>query len=247
MPKPWLICLVLLGLVTVSMECVSAEGVGRKAASALNTKGYRAYKAGQLSKALVLFQQSVKTDPTYGQAHYNLASTLGVLRKKEGPCGYNEVYLDDIIHSLQETLKYLPSKREKMLTDADLTPVHDTFKWQMIRGLSTDKTEDVKQILVAVAWFGPAPGAFGPDGGFNFSDKDTFTYWFLEFVNDNVVHTNVSGQFQVSGNNLTIVFDKGQARSGTFQGKLTPDGLLTFEGEGAPKGPFSDDRSDCSA
>ena len=67
MPKLWLICLVLLGLVTVSMECVSAGETERKAASALNTKGYHAYKAGQLSKALVLFQQSVKTDPTMGR------------------------------------------------------------------------------------------------------------------------------------------------------------------------------------
>ncbi len=181
-----LIYLVLPGLIFISPEtCVSAESA-RQVASALNTKGYHAYKAGQFSKALSLFKESVATDSTYGQGHYNLASTLGVLRQQEGPCGDHEVYLDDIIRSLHETLRYLPSKLAKMLTDPDLLPVHDTFAWQKIRGLATSNTEDVWQILVAVSWYGPARGAFGPIGGLDFSSDGTFSYWYL-VIGDDVV------------------------------------------------------------
>ena len=247
MLKPWQSCLLFFGLILLSVGSAFAEGGNRESASALNAKGYHAYKAGEFSRALELFKQSVKSDPTYGQAHYNLASTLGVLRKKEGPCGEHEVYLEDIISSLHETLKYLPSKREKMLIDPDLTPVHDTFAWQKIRGLSPTTTEDVKQILVAVSWFGPAPGAFGPIAGFDFLDNGTFSYWYLDLANDEVARKQVTGTYEVSGNIVNITFDMMQEKSGTFQGIVTEKGSLILEDEGGPVGPYSDDRSDCSA
>jgi len=245
--KPCRSCLVFLGMLIFSTSSLFAEGVGRKAASALNTNGYHAYKVGEFSRALGLFKQSVKSDPTYGQAHYNLASTLGVLRKKEGACGEHEVYLEDIISSLHKTLECLPSKRERMLKDSDLIPVHDTFAWQKIRGLLTTTTEDVKKILVAVSWFGPAPGAFGPIGGFDFLEYGTFSYWYLDFTNDDVVRKQVTGEYEVSGNRIKFTFDMMQDKSGSFQGQLTEQGELILKGEGAPEGPFSDDRSDCSA
>ena len=117
----------------------------------------------------------------------------------------------------------------------------------MIRGLSTHATDDVRQILVAVSWFGPAPGAFGPMSGFDFHTGGAFDYWFLVFVDDRVEQKSVTGTFEVSGNKIEIVFDKGQARSGSFQGRLTEKGALVFAGEDAPDGPYTDDRSDCSA
>jgi hypothetical protein len=42
-------------------------------------------------------------------------------------------------------------------------------------------------------------------------------------------------------------FDMMQEKSGSFQGTLTEKGELILEGEDAPEGPYSDDRSDCSA
>lgn len=238
--------MLLCGLLLFSGGVV-AEQDSTGTASALNTRGYHAYKTGEFSKALDLFKQAVKIDPTYGQAHYNLACTLGVLRQKEGPCGNHEVYLEDIINSLHSTLKYLPAKREKMLADPDLKPVHDTFAWQKIRGLTISTTDEVKQILVAVSWFGPAPGAFGPMGGFNFLEDGTFSYWYLDFTNDEVVKKQVTGEYVVSGNRVEFTFDIMQEKSGSFQGTLTENGLLILEGKDAPEGPYSDDRSDCSA
>lgn len=244
--KRWLMCMLLCGLFLFSGGVV-AEPDHAGSASSLNTKGYLAYKAGEFSKALDLFKQAVKTDPRYGLAHYNLACTLGVLHQKEGPCGNHEVYLGDIIKSLHNTLKYLPAKREKMLTDPDLKPVHDTFAWQKIRGLSVTTTEEVQQILVAVSWFGPAPGAYGPMGGFDFLEDGTFSYWYLDLTNDDVVKKQVTGEYTVSENRVKFTFDIMQERSGSFQGTLTKNGLLILEGEGVPEGPYSDDRSDCSA
>jgi tetratricopeptide (TPR) repeat protein len=247
MPKSWPRVLVFFAGMLFSLGVIFAAEGGRHAATDLNSKGYHAYQAGQFSKALELFKQSVAADPTYGQAHYNLACTMGVLRQKEGACGEHEVYLEDIIHSLHETLKYLPSKRDKMLTDPDLVPVHDTFAWQKIRGLSVATTEDVKKILIAVSWFGPAPGAFGPMGGFNFHENGTFSYWYLDFANNDVVRKQVTGEYEVSGNRVKFTFDIMQEKSGSFQGTMTENGSLILEGEEAPEGPYSDDRSDCSA
>ncbi len=224
-----------------------ADDGGRTAATVLNSNGYRAYKGGEFGKALDLFKRAVQADPTYGQAHYNLACTLGVLRQKEGACGEHEVYLEDIIHSLHQTLHYLPSKRDKMLSDPDLNPVHATFAWQMIKGVSPNTSEGVSQILAAVSWFGPAPGAFGPVSGFDFLEDGTFSYWFLDVTGDEVVKKQVTGTYEVSGNSVTITFDIMQEKSGTFRGELTEKGSLIFQGEGAPEGPYSDDRSDCSA
>ncbi len=241
-----LIYLVLPGLIYISPETGFSDYSVRQAASALNTQGYRAYKAGEFSNALGLFKRSVETDPTYGQGHYNLASTMGVLRQQEGPCGDHEVYLDEIIRSLHETLKYFPLKLEKMLADPDLTPVHDTFAWQKIRGLTTSSTKDVEKILMAVAWFGPARGGFGPIGGFDFNSDGTFSYWFL-VIGDDVVQKRVSGKYSVSDNGVEIIFDPGQEKGGSFQGRLSKEGVLTFEDEGAPKGPYTDDRDECSA
>jgi tetratricopeptide (TPR) repeat protein len=247
MRKSILNVLRVLGVMFLLPWGVQAAEGDRRAASALNTKGYHAYKAGEFSKALGLFKRSVKADPTYGQAHYNLACTMGVLRKKEGACGEHEIYLEEIISSLHKTLEYLPSKRSKMLTDKDLTPVHDTFAWQKIRGLTVATTEEVQQILVAVSWFGPAPGAFGPIGGFDFYENGTFNYWYLDFTNDDVTRKQVTGEYEVSGNRVKFNFDIMQEKSGSFQGSLTENGSLILEGEDAPEGPYSDDRSDCSA
>jgi tetratricopeptide (TPR) repeat protein len=240
-------CLLLLGLALFPGGSLVAEQGPSGTASSLNSRGYHAYKAGEFSKALDLFKQAVKADPTYGQAHYNLACTLGVLRQKEGACGEHEVYLEDIIHSLHKTLKYLPLKRDKMLADPDLTPVYDTFAWQKIRGLSVTTTDEVKQILVAVSWFGPAPGAFGPIGGFDFLADGTFSYWYLDLTSDEVVRKQVTGEYEVSGSRVKFTFDIMQEKSGSFEGTLTENGLLILEGEGAPEGPYSADRSDCSA
>jgi hypothetical protein len=101
--------------------------------------------------------------------------------------------------------------------------------------------------LVAVSWFGPAPGAFGPMGGFNFHEEGTFSYWYLDFVDDEVVRKQVTGEYEVSGNKVKFTFDIMQEKKGTFQGILTEKGELIFKGDAAPEGPYSDDRSDCSA
>jgi tetratricopeptide (TPR) repeat protein len=212
-------------------------------AIALNTRGYQAYQAGDYAKALALFRQAVKEDPTYGQAHYNLACTLGVLRQTEGPC-VHDAYLNQINDSLLATLRYLPSKRGKMLKDPDLIPVHSTFAWQKIRGLSTETTADVRQILVAVAWFGPAPGAHGPIGGFDFHEDGRFTHWYLDFSGE-ISRQSKSGRYEVDANRVTFLFEG--APDQNFEGTLTRDGLLLLEGEHAPQGPYSDDPSDCSA
>jgi hypothetical protein len=53
--------------------------------------------------------------------------------------------------------------------------------------------------------------------------------------------------YVVSGNRVEFTFDIMQEKSGSFQGSLTENGLLILEGEDAPEGPYSDDRSDCSA
>ena len=219
----------------------------RAESKSLNAKGYGLYKEGQFDEALKMFRLSVKVDPTYGQAHYNIACTLGVIRMKEGPCGLHEIYKDDILKHLLLTLKYMPSKRSKMLTDPDLRPVHDTFGWQVILKRSTTNTADVIEILSAISWYGPSPGAYGPMSGFDFQKNGSVKYWFLDINADPVARTYVKGAYKVNENKITITFESKTGNPRTIQGTLSSGGILEFKGKEFPLEKYTDSPDECSA
>lgn len=224
--------------------CASDVRADRKTAIELNRQGYELYKQKKHGEAIRAFQKAVEADQTYGQAHYNLACTHGLLRKiQKEPCTY-ESYKSVIVEHLKQTLKYMPEKRTKMLQDSDLNEVHDTYGWQIIKGCSPETTKGVTDILIHVTWYGPAPGCYGPANGLDFQPNGTVLFWRLEIGEGFPERVYLKGTYQVAGNKIKFQFKNKVFGKNSFTGTLTGQGEIIIKG-GPQK--FSDDPDECSA
>jgi tetratricopeptide (TPR) repeat protein len=233
-----------LSIVCLALVLLGWGGeAGAQTARKYNTKGYRLYKKKDYVNALKLFQKAVDEDERYAQAHYNLACTYGVLRKLDRVCDH-DAYRSTIIDHLKKAIRYGPKFRRTMRKDADLQPVHDTFAWQLLIGLSPKKTADVKRILRAVSWFGPSPGAYGPTGGVTFKAR-TVEVWKRTFDKEgNLGQKKHRGTYTVKGSRITIKLQKALDGKKVFKGTLNSDGELSFP---ESLGKFTDDPDECSA
>ncbi len=211
----------------------------------LNTEGYELYKAGKYPEALALFKRSVAADPDYALAHYNLACTLGVLRKRgpEAICRY-DAYKSAILDHLEAALRLDPDTLTKVSGDPDLDPVRDTFRYLRIVGVSPDDEDDIRTILVHVTWYGPAIGAFGAGAGLSFHDDGTLVLWTIDTTGESVKRVDLAGSFLISGNQVTVTLEKPLGDATVFKGILMPGGTLDIPGL---PGPFTDDPHDCEA
>ena len=232
-------------LIFVLFALSGPASADERAAKALNARGYELYKQKKYEEALELFQKSVEADETYGQAHYNIACTLCVLRKLKMICEH-DAYRGDIICHLQLTLKYMPTKKAKMLADSDLTPVHDTFGWQMLKGLSPDDPAHLAAILTNVRWYGPAPGVYGPMSGIEFKADGSFRHWRLNIDTDSPRKQYSSGKYSVGKGKIKLIFDRKPEKTNgkrEFTGHLSRSGVLQIE----ELESFTDDPDECSA
>lgn len=226
---------------------LAAGGVTARAESAaeLNTQGYRLYLKGQFPEALGLFRRAVAADPTYTLGRYNLACTLGVLRKQgpEAVCRY-DAYKSAILDHLEEAVRLDPATRTKAETDPDLDPVRDTVRYLRLFGYSPTNPEDVKTFLDSVSWYGTASGAFGPAAALDFRPDGTVALTLLDTTGDEVKRAAYSGTYFVSGNRVTFILDRPVGGVSRFEGAMLPGGSLDIPGL---PGPFSDDPHECEA
>jgi tetratricopeptide (TPR) repeat protein len=229
--------IVLLFVFQIDAHAVSARD--------LNTEGYRLYLKEKFPEALDYFRRAVAADPDYALARYNLACTLGVLRKQgpEAVCRY-DAYKSAILDQLEEAVRLDPKTREKMQTDTDLDTVRDTVRYLRLLGYSSANQDDVGAILVAVSWFGPAPGAFGPAAAVDFRADGTLTLTLLDTTGEEVKHTEFEGTYIVSASRITIILDRPIDGVSRFEGGMLPGGSLDVPGL---PGPFSDDPHECEA
>ncbi|MDP8224006.1 MAG: hypothetical protein P9L99_11650 [Candidatus Lernaella stagnicola] len=234
--KRWVPAALLLLLFSV------LASAGRHEAESLNTEGFQLYKQGRYGDAAVVFRRAVAADETYGLAHYNLACTLALLRRQREVCEH-DTYRGTITQHLADTLKYLPEKRSKMLTDPDLRSIHDTLFFQNLRGLSPKRDKDVREILVGVQWWGPSPGAYGPVAGVDFQSNGTFRFWALE-MGDTVERRKFAGRFEVKGRKVILQFKQPFHGKKKLIGVLRKNGVLFFE---SVDWRMTDEPDECSA
>ena len=232
----------LLAAIAIVLLAAGFAMADRDAAETLNARGYESYKQAEYGAAVDLFQRAIKADKTYGLAHYNLACTLGVLRQRGEVCDY-DAYRSTITFHLEQTLKHLPEKRAKMLTDPDLKSVRDTLFFQHLRGLSPKREADIRQILVNVKWYGPSPGAYGPVGGVDFRADGTVRMWSIE-IDDNPRRVACEGNFRLDGREVILTFPKGFHGKKKLTGVFKKNGALVFESLGWT---MTDDPDECSA
>jgi hypothetical protein len=211
---------------------------GRKQAETLNTEGFRLYNQKKFPEALEKFRAAAEADPTYAHAQYNLACTLGILRKQGLVCQY-DAYAGAILAPLREALRLDPKRLAKARRDPDLASIHDTYGWQLIDGLDPKNSADLQKILVRVRWYGPAPGAYGPLFELDFAADGRVTMKGKELLEDSMQPYEKCGTFKVKGLEIELKLE-----GKDLKGSLDPEGKLQIEGL---EGPITDDAGECSA
>ncbi len=208
-------------------------------AKELNTSGFRLYQEGKYPEALEKFRAAVQADPKHALAQYNVAATLGVLRKQGLVCDYN-AYKEDILIALQASVKLDSRRLTRAKEDADLDPIRDTVGWQMLLGLSPTRAADVPVILRKVSWYGPGIGVYGTLVTLRFEDRGKVTL-VRKVVQDEgpPKPETLTGTYTVKGNKVQVRFPGQKPDAGT----LSDSGLLTFKG----LGNFTDSPSECDA
>ena len=211
----------------------------------LNTEGYRLYGAGKYPEALECFTRAVAADPNYALAHYNLACTLGVLRKRGGEsiCTY-DAYKSTILDHLEAAIHLDPDTLMRMGSEPDLDTIRNTIRYLRLTGLSPDNEDDIKTILVTVTWFGPSPGAFGPTSSITFHEDGTLTLWTLDTTGNEPKRIDYRGECSVTANRITITLETPLDGTVQFIGTIMPGGTLDLPGL---PGPFNDDPHECEA
>lgn len=139
-------------------------------AKELNTKGFRLYQAGKYPEALEKFREAIQKAPKHALAHYNAASTLGVLRKQGKVCEY-EAYTSAILEHLEKSVQLDPKRLKRAKEDPDLDPIRETVGWQILLGRSPKRAKDVPVILRSVKWYGPGVGVYGTLEKLRFEDN----------------------------------------------------------------------------
>ncbi len=215
----------------------------------LNNAGFRLYQAKKYPEALEFFNKAIEADGRNSMAHYNLACTLGLLRSQGQVCQHNAyrgVILDHLVRAVELDNRIATT----MQKDTDLNSVHDTFRYQILTGLSVSNDVNLRLILTRVSWYGPSPGVYGPVSGLLFKSNGTGILRVLD-VSEGVVRKETGFHYTIQQGRIIIRLDRavqlGDETLDTtrgYTGQLGPDGILNIE---LLPGPFNDDPGDCSA
>jgi tetratricopeptide (TPR) repeat protein len=226
--------LLLLVSLTVALPALA------QSARELNAEGFRLYKAGQLPQALEKFQAAAQADPKYALAHYNVAATLGVLRKQGQVCQF-DAYRETIVERLNTAVKLDPKRLARAREDTDLDPIRDTLGWQRLLGRSPARAADVPELLRRVSWFGPGVGVYGTTRALRFQDGGRVVLQRKTFDNPEGMPRDeeVSGTYSVKGRALELRLPGMKPLKGT----LTVRGALQVD----ELGTFTDSPSECEA
>lgn len=229
----------LVALTMASSLHAEAPAPEAKRARALNDRGHALHVAGKLEEGLAAFRAAVEADANYALAHYNLACALARLRAAGKTCEV-DAYRGTIMEHLERAIDLDPKRRERARVDEDLRAVRDTLAFQRVvwqRQLAT--VADRRAVLVAVSWFGPSPGAYGPTSAIDFSDDGSVGGWQLVFDDEGAPRrAPLAGRFTVSEHGIELRLEGAAAAS---KATLSWDGLEV----GGTR--YTDDPDDCSA
>lgn len=219
------------------LALILAAPSSAQSARALNTEGFRLYQAGKYPEALEKFEASTRADPKFALAHYNVASTLGVLRNQGLICPYS-AHRETILERLKTAVRLDPRRLARAREDADLDLIRDTVGWQRLLGRSPARLADVPELLRRVTWFSPGEGVYGSTRKLTFPDGKRVVLW-RRVIEDPTRGEEQSGTYTLEGRTLTLSFPGSKPLSG----RMTPRGVLEFEGLGM----FLDSPSECEA
>ncbi|MFE8598132.1 hypothetical protein [Archangium violaceum] len=227
----------LLLLLTLALAAPSAAQSATPSARALNTEGFRLYQDGKYPEALEKFEASAQADPKLALAHYNVAATLGVLRKQGQICPYS-AHRQTILERLNTSIQLDPRRLARAKEDADLDPIRDTLGWQKLLGRSPSRQADVPELLRRVTWFSPGEGVYGSTRKLTFPDGKRVVLW-RRIIEDPTRTEEKTGTYTVKGRTITLTFPDRKP----LKGQMSTRGVLEFE----ELGTFQDSPSECEA
>jgi tetratricopeptide (TPR) repeat protein len=219
------------------LALVLATPSSAQSARALNTEGFRLYQAGKYPEALEKFEASAQADPKFALAHYNVAATLGVLRKQGQICPYS-AHRQTILERLNTAVRLDPRRLARARQDADLDPIRDTLGWQKLLGRSPERQGDVPELLRRVTWFSPGEGVYGSTRKLTFPDGKRVVLW-RRIIEAPTRPQEQTGTYTIKGRTITLTFPGKKP----LPGRMTARGVLEFEELGA----FQDSPSECEA
>ena len=219
------------------LALVLAAPSSAQSARALNTEGFRLYQAGKYPEALEKFEASAQADPRFALAHYNVAATLGVLRKQGQICPYS-AHRATILERLNTAVRLDPRRLARAKQDADLDPIRDTVGWQRLLGRSPSRQADVPEILRRVTWFSPGEGVYGSTRRLTFPEGKRVVLW-RRLIENPTRTEEQTGTYTLKGRSLTLTFPGRKP----IPGRMTDRGVLEFE----VLGTFLDSPSECEA
>ncbi|MFY0568008.1 tetratricopeptide repeat protein [Archangium lansingense] len=208
-----------------------------QSARALNTEGFRLYQAGKYPEALEKFEAAAQADPKFALAQYNVAATLGVLRKQGQICPYS-AHRQTILERLNTAIQLDPRRLARAKEDADLDPIRDTLGWQKLLGRSPTRQADVPELLRRITWFSPGEGVYGSTRKLSFSEGKRVVLW-RRIIEDPTRTEEQAGTYTVKGRTITLTFPGKKP----IPGRMTARGVLEFE----ELGTFLDSPSECEA
>jgi tetratricopeptide (TPR) repeat protein len=211
-------------------------------AKELNTEGFRLYQAGKYPEALAKFRAATEKDPKHALAHYNVAATLGVLRKQGKVCEY-EAYTNTILEYLERSIKLDPKRLKRAKEDPDLEPIRETMGWQILLGRSPKRAKDMPVILRSVKWYGPGVGVYGTLEKLRFEDNGKVVLSKKTPQDEGPPkEEEITGTYSVKGLKALVKFPGQEPIVASFFEK--EDNALVFENA---TGIFYDYPSECEA
>ncbi len=231
----------LLLALSLSLPAAAQPAAAQPALTAkdLNTEGFRLYQAGKYPEALEKFQAAAKKDPKHALAQYNVAATLGVLRKQGKVCEY-EAYPSTILEHLTVSVRLDPKRLKRAKEDADLDPIRETVGWQRLLGRSPTRAADVPVILRSVKWYGPGVGVYGTLAKLRFEDKGKVVLTKRTPQDEGAPkEEEITGTYSVKGRMVEVKLPGQKPDTGALNG----EGVLSFKA----LGDFHDAPSECDA
>jgi tetratricopeptide (TPR) repeat protein len=212
---------------------------GEPTAKELNTEGFRLYQAGKYPEALEKFRAAVARDPKHALAHYNVAATLGVLRKQGKVCDH-DAYTSTILQHLATAIKLDPKRLKRAKEDPDLDPIRETVGWHRLLGRSHTRTADMPELLKKVKWFGPGVGVYGTLQTLRFEEggKVVLTKKVPQDEGPMKEET-LTGTYSVKSRKVEVTLPGQKPDTGA----ITAEGVLQFKSLGS----FYDFPSECDA
>ncbi len=209
----------------------------------LNSAGMNFYKKGKLVDASHSFRKAIEADKTNYLAHYNLACTLCLIRKKSGPCGEVDASLNTILFYLERSIELSPERRQRMVRDADLRCLHSTMKYNLLAGKSLDDPRDLREIIGQVQWsvyIDEYQMRINPHGRVSFR-QDRFE---LEVYD---LKLKGRGRFRTGKGSITLFFEEGNFRVKRLKGVINKKGVITIKGVSGKTIVLENNLDECSA